>query len=145
MKVIITCIILAALLSPCLATEDTADAASNMTYTLMNTTGVHSAYVQIKPDVALFETEADWFSPTKSPSETIRKIVAGLYGNYLKQHPDYNGNLAFNMYTIEDGLVMSENVTNEDARANYAFIDYKMIKNLRIIKIPTFYDPRSGF
>lgn len=122
--------------------EENSDIAANMTYVLNNITGVDSSYVQIKPNICSFEVTAQWFT-NKVSIDTVNKCVAELYATYLKQHPDYLGNLTLNMYTVADGLIMNETVTNEDARANYAFIDYVMVKNLNIIKSPEIYDPRS--
>jgi len=124
-------------------TAEYSDVAANMTYVLNNITGVDSSYVQIKQNLCLFEVTAQWFT-NKVSVDTVNKEVAELYSTYLKQHPDYSGNLTLNMYTVADGLIMNETVTNEDARANYAFIDYAMVKNLNIIKIPEIYDPRDA-
>lgn len=122
--------------------QTTSDVAANMTYMLNNISGVGSSYVQIKPDLCLFEVTAPWFT-NKISIDTVNKGIAELYGTYLKQHPDYSGNLTLNMYTVQDGLIMNESVANEDARANYAFIDYVMVKSLTIIKMPELHDPRS--
>lgn len=144
MKLILIAFILLMLMGPAYGqqTAEYSDVAANMTYVLNNITGVDSSYVQIKPNLCLFEVTAQWFT-NKVYIDTVNKCVAELYATYLKQHPGYSGNLTLNMYTVADGLIMNETVTNEDARANYAFIDYVMVKNLNIIKSPEIYDPRS--
>jgi len=126
-----------------LAKEDTSGDAANMTYVLMNVSGVYSAHVKIEPDLSLFEVTAFDGTLGKNPSYAATKAAAELYGNYLKQHPDYKGDLYFDMYTIKDGLIMYEYITNGDARSNYAFIDYVMNENKNVIKTILPYDPRS--
>jgi hypothetical protein len=144
MKLILVAFILLMLMGPVNGqqTAEYSDVAANMTYVLNNITGVDSSYVQIKPNLCLFEVTAQWFT-NKVSIDTVNKGVAELYAEYLKQHTNYSGNLTLNMYTVADGLIMNETVTNEDARANYAFIDYVMVKSLNIIKTPEIHDPRS--
>jgi hypothetical protein len=124
------------------ANQTASEAAANMTDVLRNMPNIISAYVQIKPDLCTFEVIAPW-GESKMNSGDVTKVIAGLYGTYLQQHQDYLGNLTLNMSTYADGLVMTEMITNADARANYAGIDYVMIKSLDIIKLPVIYDPRS--
>ena len=92
---------------------------------------ISSANVQIKPTICLFEVTA------RCPPDTVSGVVAPIYAAYLKQHPDYEGILALNVYALDKTLVMTTTVTNADARGNYAGILYLMGKNADNVQYPS--------
>jgi hypothetical protein len=111
--------------------QTSSEAAANMTRMLIgdwNSSKIicpatRSAYVQITPNVCLF----DMTVPVRCLP--VNGFVAPLYATYLKQHPDYEGDLVLNVYAQDKTLLMTTTITNADARANYDGIAYVMDKN----------------
>jgi hypothetical protein len=116
--------------------QTSSEAAANMTRALYGDgsqiicPAISLANVQIKPTICLFEVTA------RCPSY-VGGVVAPLYATYLKQHPDYEGILAVNVYVRDKTLVMTTTVSNEDARANYDGISYLMEKNADYLQYPS--------
>lgn|GEM_PF-5030835 len=112
--------------------QTSSDTAANMTRMLIGDSS-HSiiicpatclAYVKITPTVCLFDITV----PGRC-YQAVSGVVAPLYATYLKQHPEYKGDLVLNVYAQDKTRVMTTNITNADAKANYEGIAYLMEKN----------------